>query len=320
MLRVCAVIVTYNRKELLLKCLQALTKQSVKLSGIYIVDNASTDGTVSCLLKYWHQKEMVFADDAKLSLKVDDIEIELLRLDSNTGGAGGFYYGLKGARQLNKFDLFWLMDDDGFPAEDCLEKLLPYIEQHDYVMPVSVDIENYENLSWPVKLKDGRYTASYSDLRNSWGTVINFVYPFNGSLLSKKIVDQVGYPNKDLFIWGDEYEHYWRCKKLSYNPITITSAAFYHPANKLNFAPIWFGLYKVPVTDVDWRFICLVRNSTYIYWNHTNKLNILLKGIVYTYYLLAKKRDLKRYKLYLHSVKDGINGDFSRHWQYLKRK
>lgn len=43
---ICAVVVTYNRKDLLLNCLQALQAQSYPPSHIVVVNNTSTDGTV----------------------------------------------------------------------------------------------------------------------------------------------------------------------------------------------------------------------------------------------------------------------------------
>jgi len=46
---VCAVVVTYNRKELLLECLEAIRKQTRPVQGIYLIDNASTDGTPKLL-------------------------------------------------------------------------------------------------------------------------------------------------------------------------------------------------------------------------------------------------------------------------------
>ena len=48
-LRVAAVVVTYNRKELLMECLEALLRQTRPLQAIYIIDNASTDGTPELL-------------------------------------------------------------------------------------------------------------------------------------------------------------------------------------------------------------------------------------------------------------------------------
>ena len=48
---ICAVVVTYNRKELLIECLESLKEQSRTLDAILIIDNASTDGTPEILLK-----------------------------------------------------------------------------------------------------------------------------------------------------------------------------------------------------------------------------------------------------------------------------
>ncbi len=46
---VCAVVVTYNRKNLLLECLEAIRKQTRPVDAIYIIDNASQDGTPEVL-------------------------------------------------------------------------------------------------------------------------------------------------------------------------------------------------------------------------------------------------------------------------------
>ena len=40
---VCAIVVTFNRKELLIDCLDSLREQTRPLDAIYIIDNASTD-------------------------------------------------------------------------------------------------------------------------------------------------------------------------------------------------------------------------------------------------------------------------------------
>ena len=48
---VCAVVVTFNRKQLLLKCIDSLLNQTHKINAIYIVDNNSTDNTPQLLMK-----------------------------------------------------------------------------------------------------------------------------------------------------------------------------------------------------------------------------------------------------------------------------
>lgn len=45
MMRIAAVVVTYNRKKLLIECLEALRKQTRFPDTIYIIDDASTNGT-----------------------------------------------------------------------------------------------------------------------------------------------------------------------------------------------------------------------------------------------------------------------------------
>ena len=76
---ICAIVVTYNRKELLLNCLHALLEQSFSLSHIVIVNNASTDGTIDFLAKNGF---------------INNSQFTLLNLPENQGGAGGFYEGI----------------------------------------------------------------------------------------------------------------------------------------------------------------------------------------------------------------------------------
>ena len=45
MKKIAAVVVTYNRKELLAECLEALIKLNHDGLDIFVIDNASTDGT-----------------------------------------------------------------------------------------------------------------------------------------------------------------------------------------------------------------------------------------------------------------------------------
>ena len=48
--KIAAVVVTYNRKDLLGQCLDSLLRQSHPLDALYIIDNHSTDGTYESLL------------------------------------------------------------------------------------------------------------------------------------------------------------------------------------------------------------------------------------------------------------------------------
>src|SRR5881227_1028098 len=102
--RVCAVVVTHNRVELLRRCLSALAGQTVPVERVLVIDNASTDGTAD-----------VVRDEFP--------SVKLVRLEHNVGGAGGFHEGMRRAHEAG-FDWIWLMDDDTLASDDALEQLL----------------------------------------------------------------------------------------------------------------------------------------------------------------------------------------------------
>src|SRR3954471_9716899 len=102
--RVCAIVVTYNRAELLRECLTALERQSRPVDRILVIDNDSGDGTPD-VVRSGHPSA------------------ELVELGENRGGAGGFHEGTRRAYE-DGFDWLWLMDDDTIPTETALEELL----------------------------------------------------------------------------------------------------------------------------------------------------------------------------------------------------
>jgi hypothetical protein len=51
--RIVAVVVAYNRRELLLEVLQALAHQTLAPDVVVVVDNASTDGTSDAVRRTW---------------------------------------------------------------------------------------------------------------------------------------------------------------------------------------------------------------------------------------------------------------------------
>ncbi len=135
-IKVTAVVVTYNRIELLKECVGALLGQKftnpVELS-LLIVDNNSTDGTrewTDGLKKASADDQAKEAMDDRVKASMDDLatgnsnhQIEVVHLPENIGGAGGFFEGMKAAYE-NKADYIWIMDDDTIPDADALDKLI----------------------------------------------------------------------------------------------------------------------------------------------------------------------------------------------------
>lgn len=320
---VSVIIVTYNRRNDLLRCIEAVLAQTAPPDYLLVVNNASTDDTEEVIYQKYGELSLeinVGGDVVILLSGCGKIPIYLINKSTNTGGAGGFHTGLKVAHKYFATDYYWMMDDDGYPTEPCLSELLYAIHENDYVMPVSIDINNYDKLSWPTRKRNRTKTESYEELKESWGTVMDYVTPFNGVLLSKRCVDIVGYVNKDFFIWGDDYEHYYRCLAAGINPVTIMNARFLHPAQKVMLEPIFLGLMQVAFSESKLRMVCMIRNWTYIYFHYNKKNRILIKFLMYTwFFLITRKWDMQGWKLYCNSVKDGIRGTFTRHLKYLPK-
>ncbi|HSA99962.1 MAG TPA: glycosyltransferase, partial [Anaerolineales bacterium] len=104
---VLAIVVSYNRKQLLLSCINALLGQSADCD-ILIVDNDSTDGTHALLVE--------------LSV-LENPRVYYLRLRENLGGAGGFATGMWYAMRQG-WEWMWLMDDDALPDSHALQSIL----------------------------------------------------------------------------------------------------------------------------------------------------------------------------------------------------
>ena len=202
---VSSIIVTYNRKAELLRCIEAVLSQTIKPDNLLIVNNASTDGTENAVYQMFGAfvpMQQVDHDVVFKSVNSGITPVYLINKKSNSGGSGGFYIGLKAAHECFKTDCYWMMDDDGYPSIKCLERQLIYIERYDYVMPISIDIDNHDKLSWATKKRNGKKTISYLELKNDFGEIMPFIFPFNGSLLSLNLIKKVGYIKPELFIWG----------------------------------------------------------------------------------------------------------------------
>ena len=101
-MKVIAVVVTYNRSQLLKRNIACLRKNSPH--AIIVVNNGSTDDTGEWLAE---QTDLIVITQA------------------NVGGSGGFYTGIQQAMERGA-DWIWCMDDDVFPRPDCLSNLLDH--------------------------------------------------------------------------------------------------------------------------------------------------------------------------------------------------
>ena len=238
------VLVTFNRLEKLKVALTCYANQTKKPQYIIVVDNCSTDGTDEFLNK-WRLKEEGF-------------QKQILFLSENTGGAGGFYEGMKVACQ-ERAEWIWVSDDDAYPHEDAFERIEDYFESLQ-----SIEKENISAICSAVYNKGQIHYAHRSYIRSSrWKVFIEpsadseykkksfefSILSYVGSCLSKAALEKVGLDEKDYFIYNDDQEHSIRLNKAGkficvtdsivdhdtppYDPMEIKWGKYYGKRNEL---------------------------------------------------------------------------------------
>lgn len=197
--KIAAVVVTFNRLEKLKKVLSSLEAQTRLPDQLVIVNNAATDGTDSFLKEY--------AANFKYS---DSIQLDIVTLEKNEGGAGGFSAGMRRAYEIG-CDYAWIFDDDGYPEPDALDKL--FKGYGDAVAELGPDVPFACSL---VKFIDGTISEMNNPIPTwDWGRLkakgLDIVLvsrcSFVSVLIPRWVMEAFGLPYKEYFIWFDDAEY-----------------------------------------------------------------------------------------------------------------
>jgi UDP-galactopyranose mutase len=201
---IAAVVVTCNRKQLLAECLDALLNQTRPVDCIFVIDQASTDGTFEMLRSRGYLSYSQMRYD---------------RSHINTGGAGGFCRGMQLAHAAG-FRWIWIMDDDAIAVTDALQAMLPYA-----AAPGVVAIAN------PKLRANGHPDASHIQIRKSAdsarsGPVALSFSSFVGLMVRREAIDAIGFPKAEFFLYLDDHEY---CRRLcSIGAIVLAEGAAIH--------------------------------------------------------------------------------------------
>lgn len=306
--KICAIVVTYNRKELLINCLNAINQQTFKPYTVLIVDNASMDGTKGLV------EEKGYYDIVK-----NEINYKYLLLPNNQGGAGGFYNGMKMAYESNEnFDAVWVMDDDGVPAENCLYELQKYLTKCSFLSPLVCNIENHSEMAFATL---GETNIDKVNTLYPTGVVQKHANPFNGILFKRDLMDKIGFPKKEMFIWGDENEYEARAMQHGFYPMTILAARHFHPKDRLVLFSDFIGRENIVfVESSPLRCYCKYRNTSYVLVNYKGLVNLAFYVFRYLwYFIISRNIDIKNAMLFCNAICDGVKGDFSKHNKFLRK-
>jgi len=210
---VAIVVVTYNRSALLGGMLEGLARLERPADAVFVVDNASTDGTAEVLAR----------------AQVPNLEV--ITSPENLGGAGGFHLGLRTAHERG-FDRYWLMDDDVVPAPDCLAVLLRH--QGDCLMAVREDssgrLAEYAALQFDlrnplsVKPKTASVVSTYGSRDAMPATVPLENVAFEGFMVRRHVVEAIGLPDDSFFIFYDDCDYVIRARRAGFSIDAVRDA------------------------------------------------------------------------------------------------
>lgn len=312
--KIAACIVTYNRKELLLRCLNAIHEQTLLPDAIIIADNASTDGTLETLIRegLYDLKLVKTRDDALVYTAVKSIGnkevcILFLRKKENDGGAGGFYAVMQEAYELG-YDWLWMMDDDGLPDMKQLELLLHAANDNhiDYANALVLDIKDPTRFSFGLTYKGKPLTVEEA---KSMSTIEGVANPWNGTLVHRRVIETIGFVKKEMFIWGDEVEYQLRTQKHGFKIATIPSAVHYHKGYFNSSKTLSFLKWKIDDRDIDERFMYSHKNRGYILTRYYSVTSVIRYFVKCTLIYLTNFK----FKTYIYFLKYFCEGIFNRY-------
>jgi dTDP-4-dehydrorhamnose reductase len=189
-----ALVITYNRRELLMRNIAALKAQTHALKSIVVIDNGSTDDTQAAIKA------------------LNDPTIDHVRLDPNIGPARGFHYGIDYVFAKQRMPWVWIMDDDVIPSPTALAELVAAYHRNfkapedlGFLVSQSVDAEGRAN---NVPTIDTR-ARQLGECAN-WGLYLDQgmisirTAPLSALLMPRSTYDTFGNLNQDFVVWGED--------------------------------------------------------------------------------------------------------------------
>lgn len=195
--KVSVVIVTYNRLDLLKQSItHALNQVSPALAHVIVVNGASTDGTAAYLES------------------LTDSRLIIENLNQNLGGAGGFNHGIKVFMTRTQDDYVWVMDDDSLPTPTALTQLLALFAEKPTAVMASSKVEwtdgDWSKMNVQAPADGSRDAVMFGS--DNWVPIKHST--FVGTMFTRAVVAQIGLPQKEYFIWGDDIEYTERATRV----------------------------------------------------------------------------------------------------------
>ena len=201
---VSVIILNYNGKWWLERCLDSLYSQTFRRFEIVFVDNCSTDGSADFVSERYP-------------------DVHIIRSDRNLGFSGGNNVGI--AAVAGQYIL--LLNNDTWLEPDFLERMVGFYETHNYDILGPVEADYYT-----------KKPLLYTTLLDLFG---HFIYVPKGStrkenfylsgaclFFSKKYYFETGGFDNQFFMYSEDADWFWRIRLFGGKVFQIEDMRCYH--------------------------------------------------------------------------------------------
>lgn len=235
------VISNYNNENYILECLDSILNQSYENIEIIIVDDKSTDNSVS-KIKNWIRKN-------KNSFKNDNY-IKLIQLPKNVGFSGAVTYGLF----LAQGEYIAMHDGDDRSHKDRIKKQVSFLNEHKEISAVGTNYATFNNddptpISEPTGIEFG-----VDNIKDVYSTGLNCVC--HGSLLIKgSVFDSIGGLSRKLE-GAEDYE--FITKLLPFGIDNIDEELYYYRLHENQRSKIYYDINKLAIDEKDLKVLMVL--------------------------------------------------------------
>lgn len=271
-----ALVLTYNRRDLVLRCIEALLAQTRPLASIIVVDNASSDGTQQAIAA------------------LDNPLIDYVRVEHNLGAARGFNYAMDYAFGERGVPWAYIMDDDVIAGPRAVEELVAAYdrnftrpEQVGFLVGQAVDGQGRANNVPAIETRSRRVGEA-----PDWGQYLDQgivtvrASPLSGLLMPITTYESFGNLNPDFIVWGEDLEYTYRITE--HRPgLIVGSSKIVHLRGQPGDISIFLENDRKRVPN----FYYLYRNTLYVrrrYMGLHAWTNGIVRGLFETTRLIAR--------------------------------
>lgn len=230
MKKVGIVICNYNRKNMVIECIQCVLESKFTDYAVFVVDNASTDGSVDGILKKYPEA-VVYPNDS-----VPETRLTVIQNAENLGGSGGFNTGLRMAFEKG-CPYLMCIDNDAFLDENAIGNLYTFLENHPETGIAASKIYHMEE---PDLVQNFGQTIDFDNFctivpdLNRWedGTMPAYVYtdsvPACSLMIRREIIEKIGFMPEENFLYWDDIEWCYRCGLLGKKVASVGNSVALH--------------------------------------------------------------------------------------------